>query len=69
MKLFGINLLKNKYQINSSYSTGNLLTLDSMNAAVKKIDYALVGSLYARAVELQKELREKVIGLLNILAA
>lgn len=48
--------------MNSSYSTGNLLTLDSMNEAVKKIEYAVLGPLLARAVEIEKELHEKVIG-------
>lgn len=35
-----------------------MLTIDTMNAAVKKVEYAVRGPIVQRAVQLEKELKE-----------
>lgn len=49
----------NSYKMNH-YSTERVLTLDNMNPAVLKMEYAVRGPLVIRAAEIQKELLEKV---------
>uniref|UniRef100_A0A673IVK2 alanine transaminase n=1 Tax=Sinocyclocheilus rhinocerous TaxID=307959 RepID=A0A673IVK2_9TELE len=39
---------------------GKVLTLDTMNANVKKVDYAVRGPIVQRAVQIEKELKEGV---------
>lgn len=39
-------------------SRRKVLTLDTMNANVKKVEYAVRGPIVQRAVELEKQLRE-----------
>lgn len=35
-----------------------VLTLDNMNPFVKRVEYAVRGPIYLRAVEIEKELKE-----------
>lgn len=44
-----------------------MLTIDTMNATVKKVEYAVRGPIVQRAVQIEKELKEvwKVTSLLN----
>lgn len=58
-KFLNVNVVRKKYKMNS-YSTDKLLNLDNMNSAVKRLEYAVRGPLVIRAVEIQKELQEKV---------
>lgn len=37
---------------------GKVLTVDTMNANVKKVDYAVRGPIVQRAVQIEKELKE-----------
>ena len=37
---------------------GKVLTVDTMNANVKKVEYAVRGPIVQRAVQIEKELRE-----------
>ncbi|MBN3285728.1 ALAT2 aminotransferase, partial [Polyodon spathula] len=41
-------------------SRGKVLTVDTMNPAVKKVEYAVRGPIVTRAVELEKELKQGV---------
>ncbi|MGH0173869.1 UNVERIFIED_CONTAM: hypothetical protein FKN15_066864 [Acipenser sinensis] len=41
-------------------SRGKVLTVDTMNPAVKKVEYAVRGPIVIRAVELEKELKQGV---------
>ncbi|XP_065210755.1 alanine aminotransferase 1-like [Planococcus citri] len=56
-KFLNVNIVKKRYKMNN-YSTERILTLDNMNSAVKKLEYAVRGPLVIRAVEIQKELLE-----------
>lgn len=43
---------------NGVSSRGKVLTLDTMNPKVKKVEYAVRGPIVQRAVELERELSE-----------
>lgn len=43
---------------NGGSSLGRVLTLDSMNPNVKRVEYAVRGPIVTRAVQLEKELKE-----------
>lgn len=58
-KFLNVNIVRKKYKMNN-YSMERTLNVDNMNSAVKKMEYAVRGPLVIRAVEIQKELQEKV---------
>lgn len=43
---------------NGDSSLGRVLTLDSMNPNVRRVEYAVRGPIVTRAVQLEKELKE-----------
>uniref|UniRef100_A0A667YLU2 alanine transaminase n=2 Tax=Myripristis murdjan TaxID=586833 RepID=A0A667YLU2_9TELE len=51
-------LPKGKMTENGMASRGKVLTIDTMNPTVKKVEYAVRGPIVQRAVQLEKELRE-----------
>lgn len=62
-KFLNVNVVKKRYKMNNySSQSEKILTIDNMSSSVKKIEYAVRGPLVIRAVELQKELLEKVCG-------
>lgn len=44
--------------VNGLSSRGKVLTLDTINPNVKRVEYAVRGPIVQRAVQLEKELRE-----------
>lgn len=44
--------------VNGVSCRGKVLTLDSMNPNVKRVEYAVRGPIVQRAVQIEKELRE-----------
>lgn len=44
--------------VNGAPTGGRVLTLDSMNPNVKKVEYAVRGPIVQRAVQLERELKE-----------
>lgn len=58
-KLLNLKFIRTK-PIMNSYSTDRVLTLENMNQAVIKLEYAVRGPLVLRAQQIQKELNEKV---------
>lgn len=44
--------------LNGVSHPGKVLTLDTMNPNVKRVEYAVRGAIVQRAVQLEKELRE-----------
>lgn len=51
-------LPKEKMSENGMMSRAKVLTLDTMNPTVKKVEYAVRGPIVQRAVELERELSE-----------
>ena len=51
-------LPKEKMSENGVSSRGKVLTIDTMNPTVKKVEYAVRGPIVQRAVELERELSE-----------
>lgn len=51
-------LPKEKMPENGASARAKVLTLDTMNPAVKKVEYAVRGPIVQRAVELERELSE-----------
>lgn len=47
-----------QHAVNGEASLGKVLTLDSMNPNVKRVEYAVRGPIVTRAVQLEKELKE-----------
>lgn len=45
-------------EVNGLQSRAKVLTLDTMNPNVKKVEYAVRGPIVQRAVQLEKELKE-----------
>lgn len=46
--------------VNGDSSLGKVLTLDSMNPNVKRVEYAVRGPIVMRAMQLEKELKEVI---------
>ncbi len=67
-KLLSNSVVMSAHKMNS-YTTDKFLTLQNMNQAVIKMEYAVRGPLVIRAVQLQKELREKVRQVLFVFRA
>lgn len=44
--------------VNGDSCPGKVLTLDTMNPNVKRVEYAVRGPIVTRAVQLEKELKE-----------
>lgn len=44
--------------VNGVSSRGKVLTMDTINPNVKRVEYAVRGPIVQRAVQLEKELRE-----------
>lgn len=44
--------------VNGGSCPGRVLTLDTMNPRVKRVEYAVRGPIVTRAVQLEKELKE-----------
>lgn len=44
--------------VNGDSRPGKVLTLDTMNPNVKRVEYAVRGPIVTRAVQLEKELKE-----------
>jgi len=53
-------IAKEKMTENGVASRGKVLTLDTMNPTVKKVEYAVRGPIVQRAVQIEKELKEGV---------
>lgn len=49
-----------QHAVNGGSSPGKVLTLDSMNPNVKRVEYAVRGPIVMRAVQLEKELKEVI---------
>lgn len=49
-----------QHAVNGGSSLGKVLTLDSMNPNVKRVEYAVRGPIVMRAVQLEKELKEVI---------
>ncbi|CAB1317279.1 unnamed protein product [Coregonus sp. 'balchen'] len=53
-------LVQEKMTDNEVFSRNKVLTIDTMNPTVKKVEYAVRGPIVQRAVQIEKELREGV---------
>lgn len=49
-------------EVNGVSSGGKVLTLDTMNPNVRRVEYAVRGPIVQRAVQIEKELREVMWG-------
>lgn len=50
--------MSQQHAVNGVSQRGRVLTLESMNPNVKKVEYAVRGPIVQRAMQLEKELRE-----------
>ena len=52
---------------NISFGSSKVLTLSSMNANIKKVEYAVRGPIVVRSNQIKKELQE--VGFVNLLSS